>query len=282
MHGHVLGLQIQGMRLVALTSRIRSGVPADLLSLCSATSLQGELRRGGIQVDLSVAKATRVDVCEVSMTLVSRLERSNKPASFQVFASVDGRILVVQVWEGMLVSELRAVISPRLHASLGECCVMRGGKLLSLLSSVEAAGVVKGSWFELHARGIGGSAPILGERFCNHCNRSGCWPPRQRCFRCGVARSDRGPGKGGKAKGKGGPPHETSYLGRGLPPTGRTRSPKPLLEGTMPDHVSPEVVSQHGRNSPESLSNLGSWTYSETRGVGRKMVEGRQPLGNPS
>ena len=41
------------------------------------------------------AEATpRVDVGEVSMTLVSREERQNKPASFQVFARVDGKTLV--------------------------------------------------------------------------------------------------------------------------------------------------------------------------------------------
>ena len=39
------------------------------------------------------------------MTLISRGERQNKPASFQVFARVDGKTLVVQVWEDMLVSE---------------------------------------------------------------------------------------------------------------------------------------------------------------------------------
>ena len=52
---------------------------------------------------------------EVSMALVSRGERQSKPARFQVFARVDGKTLVVQVWEGMLVSELRAEIARRLH-----------------------------------------------------------------------------------------------------------------------------------------------------------------------
>ena len=57
----------------------------------------------------SKAEATpRVDVGEVSMT-----QRQNKPARFQVFVRVDGKTLVVQVWEGMLVSELRAEIARR-------------------------------------------------------------------------------------------------------------------------------------------------------------------------
>ena len=63
--------------------------------------------------------------------------------------------------------------------------------------------------------------------FCNHCNRGWCWPARQRCFRCGLARSESdamgesGIGKGGKAKGRGGPPlRETSFPGLGSsPPT---------------------------------------------------------------
>ena len=58
------------------------------------------------------AEATpRVDVGEVSMTLVSGEKRQNKPASFQVFARVDGKTLVVQVWVDMLVSELRDCLS---------------------------------------------------------------------------------------------------------------------------------------------------------------------------
>ena len=173
------------------------------------------------------------------MTLVSREERQNKQASFQVFARVDGRTLVLQVWEGMLVSELRAEIARRLHASHGQCYVTWGGKLLSLSSSVEAAGAVKGSCVELHARGCGGSVP--GEWFCNHCNRGGCWPERQRCFRCGMARGDGSPGKGGKAKGNGrAPQRETSYPGRGW----QSKVPKPAGEGTMPVHVPLEVVTQ--------------------------------------
>ena len=58
-----------------------------------------------------------MDVGEVSMTLVSRGKRQNKPASFQVFARLDGKTLVVQVWEDMLVSDLRALVACRLHAS---------------------------------------------------------------------------------------------------------------------------------------------------------------------
>ena len=68
------------------------------------------------------AEATpRVDVGEVSMTLVSREERQNKPASFQVFARVDGKTLVVQVWEDMLILDLRALVACRLHASPDQC-----------------------------------------------------------------------------------------------------------------------------------------------------------------
>ena len=90
-----------------------------------------------------------------------------------------------------LVSELRADIARRVHASPGHCYVTRGGKLLSLSSTLEAAQVVKGSCVELHARGVGGSVP--GEWFCNHCNSGGGWPARQRCFRRGMARSESEP-----------------------------------------------------------------------------------------
>ena len=186
-----------------------------------------------------------MDVGEVStMTLVSRRERQNKPAKFQVFSRVDGKTLVARVREGMLVSELRAEIARRLHASPGQCCATRGGKLLSLSSSVEEAAVVKDSCVELDARGLGGSVP--GEWFCNHCNRGGCWPARQRCFRCGMPREDASPGEGDKAKGKGGgpPQRETSYPERGPSQASLVRSSKPAGEGTVPVHVPPEVVTQ--------------------------------------
>ena len=195
------------------------------------------------------AEATpRVDVGEVSMTLVSRGERQNKPASFQVFARVDGKTLVVQVWEDMLISDLRALVACRLHASPDQCYVTKGGKLLSLLSSVHEVGLVKGSTVELHARGVGGAVP--GEWYCNHCQRGGCWLARSHCFRCGMARGDGGFGKGGKAKGKGGtPPRETSYPGRSSPTAARTQagkrwSSKPSGENSIPVSISPDVVSQ--------------------------------------
>ena len=72
---------------------------------------------------MAKAEATpRVDVGEVSKTLsVSRGERQNRPAGYQVFARVDGKTLVIQVWEDMLISDLRALIAGRLHASPDQC-----------------------------------------------------------------------------------------------------------------------------------------------------------------
>ena len=142
---------------------------------------------------MAKAEATpRVDVGEVSTTtMVSREERQNKPAGYQVFARVDGKTLVIQVWEDMLISDLRALIACRLHASPDQCYVTKGGKLLSLMSSVHEVGLVKGSTVELHARGVGSGA-VPGEWYCNHCQRGGCWPARSHCFRCGLARSDVG------------------------------------------------------------------------------------------
>ena len=195
------------------------------------------------------AEATpRVDVGEVSTTTVSRGERQNKPAGYQVFARVGGKTLVIQVWEDMLISDLRALIACRLHAAPDQCYVTKGGKLLSLLLSVHEVGLVKGSAVELHARGVGGAVP--GEWYCNHCQRGGCWPARSHCFRCGMARSDVGFGKGGKAKGKGGtPPRETSYPGKSSSTAARMQagkgwSSKPNGENSIPVSISPDVVSQ--------------------------------------
>ena len=200
---------------------------------------------------MAKAEATpRVDVGEVSTTtMVSRGERQNKPAGYQVFARVDGKTLVIQVWEDMLISDLRALIACRLHASPDQCYVTKGGKLLSLMSSVHEVGLVKGSTVELHARGVGGGA-VPGEWYCNHCQRGGCWPARSHCFRCGLARSEVGFGKGGKAKGKGGtPPRETSYPGKSSSTAARVQagkgwSSKPNGENSIPVSISPDVVSQ--------------------------------------
>ena len=217
------------------------------------------------------AEATpRVDVGEVSTTMVSRGERQNKPASFQVFARVDGKTLVVQVWEDMLISDLCALVACRLHASPDQCYVTKGGKLLSLLSSVHEVGLVKGSTVELHARGVGSAVP--GEWYCNHCQRGGCWPARSHCFRCGMARNDGGFGKGGKAKGKGGtPPRETSYPGKSSSTAARMQagkgwSSKPNVENSNFARCCLSVAepfaelggfaTSYGRNSNEDFASF--------------------------
>ena len=201
---------------------------------------------------MAKAEATpRVDVGGVSTTLmVSRGERQNRPAGYQVFARVDGKTLVIQVWEEKLISDLRALIACRLHASPDQCYVTKGGKMLSLMSSVHEVGLVKGSTVELHARGVGGGA-VPGEWYCNHCQRGGCWPARSHCFRCGLPRGEVGSGKGGKAKGKGGtPPRETSYPGKSSSTAARVQagkkgwSSKLTGENSIPVSISPDVVSQ--------------------------------------
>ena len=184
----------------------------------------------------SKAEATpRVDVGEVSMTLVSREERQNKPASFQVFARVDGKTLVVQVWEDMLISDLRALVACRLHASPDQCYVTKGGKLLSLLSSVHEVGLVKGSSV-LEELAVpfqeNGIATIV----------RGVDAGRRGRIAFGVV--------GGKAKGKGGtPPRETSYPGKSSRTAARMQagkgwSSKPSGENSIPVSFSPDVVSQ--------------------------------------
>ena len=151
-------------RCVSLTLRardlLRGGHVLGLRRLLDDQSYEVDAGKGPHIASKAEAEATpRVDVGEVSMTLVSPGERQNKPASFQVFARVDGKTLVVQVWEDMLVSELRALIACRLHASPDQCYVTKGGKLLRLLLSVHEVGLVKGSTVQLHARGVGGAIP---------------------------------------------------------------------------------------------------------------------------
>ena len=200
---------------------------------------------------MAKAEATpRLDVGEVSKTLsVSRGERQTRPAGYQVFVRVDGKTLVIQVWEDMLISDLRALVACRLHASPDQCYVTKGGKLLSLMSSVREVGLVKGSMVELHARGVGGGS-VPGEWYCSHCQRGGCWPARSHCFRCGLPRSEVGSGKNGKAKGKGGtPPRETSYPGKSSPTAARAQagkgwSGKPNGDNSIPVSLAPDVVSQ--------------------------------------
>ena len=138
----------------------------------------------------------------------------------------------------MFISDLRALVACRLHASLDQCNVTKGGKLLILLSSVHEVGLVKGSTVELHARGVGCRS---GKMVLQPLSL----PARSHCFWCGMARSDGGFGKSGKANGKGGtPPRETSYPGKSSSTAARMRAGKgPNGENSIPV-ISLDVVPQ--------------------------------------
>ena len=97
---HVLGLRIQrAARTVEMTAcarlarpSLRCGHVLGLRRLLDDQSYEVDAGKGPHTASKAEAEATaRVDVGEVSMTLVSRGERQNKPASFQVFARWTGR-----------------------------------------------------------------------------------------------------------------------------------------------------------------------------------------------
>ena len=86
--------------------------------------------------------------------------------------------------------------------------------------------IVSGQTVRMHGRLRGGATPAGGlvetEWFCVACNRGGCWPTKQRCFRCNLPRveSDRMRGvpsftpKGGKGKGQQQQQREMQFPGR--------------------------------------------------------------------
>ena len=142
----------------------------------------------------------------------------------QVFAQcLTGRLLVFRVPEQVTYSTLVSTLSNLTDVPAQLFYVTLDGRRLSH-DSVTVVNLFSGQTVRTHGRLRCGATPVGGlvetEWFCVACNRGGCWPTKQRCFRCNLPRveSDRMrgvpsfPPKGGKGKGQ--QQREAQFLGR--------------------------------------------------------------------
>ena len=132
----------------------------------------------------------------------------------QVFAQcLAGRLLVFRVPEQVTCSLLVSTLSSLTGVPAQLFYLTLDGRRLSH-DSETVVHIVSGQTVRMHGRLRGGAIPAGGlvetEWFCVACKRGGCWPTKQRCFRCNLPRveSDRMrgvssfPAKGGKGKGQ--------------------------------------------------------------------------------
>ena len=135
-----------------------------------------------------------------------------------------GRLLVFRVPEHVTSSSLVSTVSSLTGVPAHLFYLTVDGKYFSHGSETMVR-LFPGQTVRMHGRLKGGAAPAGGfetEWFCVNCNRGGCWPTKQRCFRCNFPRaeSDRMRGapssapKGGKGKGQQQQQRETQFLGR--------------------------------------------------------------------
>ena len=120
----------------------------------------------------------------------------------------------------------------------------------SALPQCEAGhGLQRDSTVTMCARLKGGAPAILGEWFCQVCQRGGCWPARTDCFRCNCKRSDqvfegappKGPAREKQAMGQIGSP--VCPTERRPPPTQKSRKP---ARGKLDQQVILEALGNMG------------------------------------
>ena len=144
----------------------------------------------------------------------------------QVFARcLAGRLLVFRVPEQVTCSLLVSTLSSLTGVPAQLFYLTLDGRRLSH-DSETVVHIVSGQTVRMHGRLRGGATPAGGlvetEWFCVACKRGGCWPTKQRCFRCNLPRveSDRMsgissfPAKGGKGKGQQLQQRDMQFLGR--------------------------------------------------------------------
>ena len=144
----------------------------------------------------------------------------------QVFARcLTGRFLVFWVSERVTCSLLVSTLSSLTGVPSQLFYLTLDGRRLSH-DSETVVHIVSGQTVRMHGRLRGGASPAGGlvetEWFCATCKRGGCWPTKQRCFRCNLPRveSDRMrgissfPAIGGKGKGQQMQQREMQFLGR--------------------------------------------------------------------
>ena len=256
--GLVLGLRIKDMRLVSLTSRIRSGVPARFLdlpkfdlahtdgaTLALATTTVGPRfacrAQATPRVDVDVARrCAPLPVFQVPGTHVHPAKSSGR---FQVFVKgLAGHTLVIGGCSGvMMVDEFMELVA--LREGVPAACfylVGAGSKALRLEMTLSDAGVVCHSLLFMAGRLRGGSSrprppPVPGSWHCFVCDMGFCWPARNTCSRCLAPR-----GTVPQPQSRSKPPRENQFPERSPQPGGggnpTYRKPVPQVASVPPSN----------------------------------------------
>ena len=194
-----------------------------------------------------------VQICQ------SRQESSASPVTpvcSLLVRALSGRTLVCSLPAGFTVDELENCVSAYTAVPRSSFFLTFQGKMISAdqVKNIDSGSLVP---VVMHGRLRGGSA-IPGAWVCNVCNASGCWPTKNRCFRCGHARDSRfvsgAPGSSLPAG------RETAHPGRAprakaapVNPTFRPPRVIPPKKPSSPATASTPPVSQQTQVSPELL-----------------------------
>ena len=175
--------------------------------------------------------------------------------------SLTGRLLVFRVPEQVIYSTDRVSTLSNLTDVPAQLFYLTlNGRCLNS-DSCTVVTLLPAQTVRMHGRlKRGGATPICGlvetEWFCAAFNRGGCWPTKQRCFRCNLpwTESDKMRGapsfhpEGGKGKGKGQQQREVQFPGRApLPGPQFTMAPtwRPSQKNEKDPGGSPSTAHAH-------------------------------------
>ena len=167
-----------------------------------------------------------------------------------MLVTLSGKTLTMNEDPGILVSELLDKIAGLSALPTSAFYLTFGHTCLHGADTLKSAGVQRDSLLRMRGRLLGGAArvnrnfQVPGSWHCSFCNMGGCWPGRDRCFRCNTPRYSNARR----------PPRESHFPGRPVQhgvsrePTVRVSRPQPAPKsGPRP---SPAVASQSASASP--------------------------------
>ena len=167
-----------------------------------------------------------------------------------MLVTLSGKTLTMNEDPGILVSELLDKIAGLSALPTSAFYLTFGHTCLNGTDTLKSAGVQRDSLLRMRGRLLGGTArgprnfQVPGSWHCSFCNMGGCWPGRDRCFRCNNPRFSNARR----------PPRESHFPGRPVQhgvsrePTIRASRPQPAPKsGPRP---SPAAASQSSSASP--------------------------------
>ena len=167
-----------------------------------------------------------------------------------MLVTLSGKTLTMNEDPGILVSELLDKIAGLSALPTSAFYLTFGHTCLDGADTLKSAGVQRDSLLRMRGRLLGGTArgprnfQVPGSWHCSFCNMGGCWPGRDRCFRCNNPRFSNAQR----------PPRESHFPGRPVQhgvsrePTIRVSRPQPAPKsGPRP---SPAAASHSSSASP--------------------------------